>query len=125
MKYLFVIAVLTGIVLQSSSSLVILARFELNKEYIAKNLCVKRKIKNNCCKGSCVLKKELQEAAKKEHDPSTPEKGKAGFELISQSASTVKITSPLTALLLSSDYFLFIPASNAGSVFHPPPALVS
>jgi len=31
------------------------------KDYIAKNLCVKKEIKNNCCQGKCFLEKQIKE----------------------------------------------------------------
>jgi hypothetical protein len=38
----------------------------LNQQWIAENLCEKRAIKYNCCKGSCQLAKQLK---KTEHTP--------------------------------------------------------
>lgn len=39
--------------------LAVIVHFQLNKEYIAKNICIQREIKNNCCKGSCDLNEKL------------------------------------------------------------------
>jgi ATP-dependent Zn protease len=35
--------------------------YSIFKDYIAKNLCVKKEIKNNCCQGKCFLKKQIKE----------------------------------------------------------------
>lgn len=34
--------------------------FKLNQEFIAKNLCVQKEIKNNCCQGKCHLAEQVQ-----------------------------------------------------------------
>lgn len=34
--------------------------YSLFKGYIAKNLCVKKEIKNNCCQGKCFLRKQMK-----------------------------------------------------------------
>jgi hypothetical protein len=33
--------------------------YNLCKNYIAKNLCVKKEIKGNCCQGKCFVKKQI------------------------------------------------------------------
>jgi hypothetical protein len=53
-------------VVHSFSKLAILIHFEMNRDYIAKNLCVKKKVASNCCKGSCQLNKQLLEQEKKD-----------------------------------------------------------
>ena len=35
------------------------AEYAINKDYIAKNLCVQRNIPNNCCQGRCYLHERL------------------------------------------------------------------
>jgi len=37
------------------------------KGYIAKNLCVKKEIKGNCCQGKCFLKKQIKLADENEN----------------------------------------------------------
>lgn len=54
------------ILAETLGQLVIITSFELNREYIAKYLCVKKAEENNCCKGSCQLDKELEEQAQKD-----------------------------------------------------------
>lgn len=36
--------------------------YAINKDYIAKELCVKKDIPNNCCQGKCYLKKQLNKS---------------------------------------------------------------
>lgn len=57
--------------MQNFSRVIILANFEWNREYIAKNLCVKRSEKNNCCQGKCYLEKQILDNTKKEEAPSS------------------------------------------------------
>ena len=47
--------------MQSFTKNFIILNFSVNKKYIAKNLCVKKDVKNNCCQGKCHLKKQLNE----------------------------------------------------------------
>ena len=41
--------------------------YHLFKGYIAKNLCVKKEIKGNCCQGKCFLKKQIKLADENEN----------------------------------------------------------
>ena len=43
--------------------------YGLFKSYIAKNLCVKRNEKCNCCQGKCFLKKQVNLANENENQP--------------------------------------------------------
>lgn len=64
MKSLFSIIILSAFLTQTLSKFVIIVHFEFNREFIAKNLCVKKEEANNCCKGSCHLNKKLEEEDK-------------------------------------------------------------
>jgi hypothetical protein len=44
----------------------IYANFEMNRNFIAQNLCLKKDIQNNTCLGNCYLKKQLDKAEKQE-----------------------------------------------------------
>ena len=41
--------------------------YDLFKGYIAKNLCVKKDVKGNCCQGKCFLKKQIKLANENEN----------------------------------------------------------
>ena len=43
-----------------------MARYEIQKDFIAKNLCEKKAIKKNTCQGKCHLKKQLAKADENE-----------------------------------------------------------
>lgn len=53
---LFFLLILTGYILRPVLPIV---EYALNKDYIAKNLCVNRDKPKSCCQGKCHLKKEL------------------------------------------------------------------
>ena len=40
--------------------------FEINKDYTAKNLCIKKDEVNNCCQGLCHLNKKLEDKKEQE-----------------------------------------------------------
>lgn len=52
---------LVAVVLQGVNRWAVYVQFQLKREFIAKNLCIKKAIKNNCCQGSCQLSKRLGE----------------------------------------------------------------
>jgi hypothetical protein len=64
----FYLAIL--ILSQPCSNVWIYVSFKINQDYIAKTLCEKRELKENCCQGSCKLKEKLSNADKEEKSPS-------------------------------------------------------
>jgi hypothetical protein len=66
MKKLFSYLLLISFVFQSTSQLWIITNFYIQRDFIAKNLCVKKEIKKNDCQGQCHLKKQLHEEEKKQ-----------------------------------------------------------
>ena len=49
------------IAIQTFSKWIVVLEYEINKDYIAKNLCVNRAMPARCCKGKCFLQKKLAE----------------------------------------------------------------
>lgn len=43
--------------------------YALNKEYIAKNLCVNRAEPHGCCEGKCYLEKQIKKSNETNNDP--------------------------------------------------------
>lgn len=58
MKYIIAILLIVTIAIQTFSKWIVIAAYEINKDYIAKNLCVNR-TRPSCCKGKCFLQKRL------------------------------------------------------------------
>lgn len=59
MKKVVVYFLLFIFTIQSTKSLWIITSFQINREYIASNLCINRFDKIPTCKGQCFLTKEL------------------------------------------------------------------
>lgn len=53
-------------IFETSGKTMLLLSFEMNRDFIAKELCVKKDIPDNCCKGSCQLTKEMKEQDERE-----------------------------------------------------------
>lgn len=122
MKTLFIILVGLGIVFQSFNKGLIFLTFELNEEYIARNLCVKKDIKNNTCKGKCHLKKQLKEAEKKDQLPSNTFKDIEEFQIFCQQPLSIQFN---LHLIIKREFKLYkdgITSFHSFSIFHPPKA---
>lgn len=119
MKYLFVILVGTGIILHSFSTMIILINFQLNKEYISKNLCVQKAIKNNHCNGHCHLKKQLQEEEKKDQVPANL-KDLKDFQIFCQTNSTFQFNDISELNKTFTPFKSLISTPPSFSIFHPP-----
>lgn len=77
MRLIIVYSILLAFVLQLGNRLYVLVNFQINKEYIAENLCEKKDEPESCCEGSCHLAKELVKIEKeKEQTPSKPSESK-------------------------------------------------
>lgn len=66
MRQLFVIILVSLLLVQPLSLTWIYASFLINRDYIAQNLCVKKEIRGNTCKGCCQLKKQLKQSNEQE-----------------------------------------------------------
>lgn len=53
-------------IFETSGKTALLINFELRRDYFATELCVKKDIPDNCCKGSCQLTKEIKEQDERE-----------------------------------------------------------
>lgn len=64
MKKIVVYILLFIFTIQSTKSLWIITSFQINREYIAENLCINRFDKIPTCKGQCFLNNELSQEQK-------------------------------------------------------------
>jgi hypothetical protein len=70
LKQVVAILLLAGLLSQMFSKALIVAEFELNRDYIAKNLCVNRNKPKMHCNGRChLMKKMKQEDSKDQENP--------------------------------------------------------
>lgn len=122
MKKLFSYLFLISFVFQSTSQLWIITSFYIQRDFIAKNLCVKKEIKNNDCQGQCHLKKQLHEDEKKQ-EQQLPDIKQKEIQLFATNGSAFNI-----APIYKSLYSEKMPTTKQGfvssgflfSVFHPP-----
>lgn len=121
-RLLFIFA-LTGILLQNFSKIYTLLEFQVNREYIAKNLCVKKNEVNNCCKGKCHLQKQLAEDDKKLPSSDNSTKEKAETEQITHDHPALNLQAYAAVSTINTRYVCMVPKHLPGSLFHPPPAI--
>jgi len=102
----------------------IIISFKINQEYIAKNLCVQRNVKNNCCHGCCQLKKRLAENDKQEQKQlprGSNEKNILPTDYFCKELNeTIYISSVKKCNY--NNYSSSLLAVTVGSIFHPPKA---
>lgn len=110
------------ILFQTAGKTFILANYELNKEYIAKVLCVNKENPKMHCNGKCHLKKELNKAEKNEQSPLNRIKEKTEFQIFSQATNnlTIYLVNELVADQTFSPYTFNLSEKHLFSVFHPP-----
>ncbi|HEY4290374.1 MAG TPA: hypothetical protein VGN00_24910 [Puia sp.] len=80
-KYPVTILLLLLIALQTFSKWCLIAEFRINRDFIAKNLCVNRLTPYSCCKGKCYLNKKM---AADESQQQVPGKGSQRDETLLQ-----------------------------------------
>lgn len=80
-KYPVTILLILLIALQTFSKWCVIVDYQVNKEYIAKNLCVNRFRPSCCCHGKCYLNKKM---AADESQQQAPGKGSQKDEVLLQ-----------------------------------------
>lgn len=105
---------------QTFSKAFIVAEYQLNKDYIAKNLCVNKSRPKMHCNGRCHMMKKFKQEEKQEQD--NPErKAENKFELICAAFHTDAIT---PAVIISAIQYPVLQericTDYAASLFHPP-----
>lgn len=112
----FLILVLTAPLLLRNYTII---SFYVQRDRIASELCEKREVKNNCCKGSCVLKKEIEKT--EEGDQKLPSNLK-NTELIFLVGPNEDIqwTFFLSPKIFTSSYSFSVAQSEPDAVEHPP-----
>lgn len=73
---------------QTFSKWCLIVEFRINRDYIAKNLCVNRSRPSCCCKGKCYLNKKLAEDQSQQQ---TPGKDAQHEEIPLQASQSVNI----------------------------------
>lgn len=123
LKYFLSIILVCSFLLQNVSKLVIVINYQVNKEFIAKNLCVNRDKPKSCCEGKCELKKQLDEEDKKENIPTSTFKDK--FEKQNYYSPNLNVFAyQISEATPNFKYLSRKTNSYLQQVFHPPPFFV-
>ncbi len=110
--------------MQTFSNSFILINYQVNKEYISKNLCENKNKPMLHCNGRCHLQKQLAAQDKKDKSPfSQTLKDKFELQYISDNTSPL-ITSNSEEAKGNSVYSFSVPTNSLESVFHPPSFLI-
>lgn len=123
MNRLISISILTSLLVCQFAKLIVVINFELNKISISKTKCVQRFKKNNTCKGSCHLKKQLKKTEDSESKGVTQVKSE--FEGLL--ANTNKQFTVNSHNLVYSNEFVtnsFVLTNKYNSLLERPPAFV-
>lgn len=109
------------ILFQSGASMFTLLHFELNKDFIVKNLCINRSKPSMHCNGKCHLKKQLKKTEQQQNKRSLNNKEAASYTLHEKSielmgttheSSFKKIELPTQPVLVGYHPEIFHPPAN-------------
>jgi len=108
--------------MQTFSKALIVAEYQLNKEYIAKNLCVNKSRPKMHCNGRCHMMKKMKQEEKQDQD--NPERrAENKFEIICTAFHTEAITPTRSFSVIQYPVFQeSICTDYTPSFFHPPQA---
>jgi hypothetical protein len=120
LKYVALILVFLGLLVQSFNKLFIVLDLQLNSSYIAQNLCENRNKPQMHCNGKCHRLKVMKQEQRK--DQENPErKAENKFELVCTSFRQTKLTPAFIITLISYPHLKeTIHAGFSISSFHPP-----
>jgi len=114
------ILAVAAFLLQTLNNDLIIAGFQLNRNYIARTLCEQRSVPNNSCHGCCQLRKKLNDEEQKETSR-IPGSSREEDELQYVLTSSPQILDPSPAAKrLLHVVEAFAPSRPAAEIFHPP-----
>lgn len=121
MKRIITYFLLLLFVLQSTSNVWIITSFYINRDYIAKELCVNRFDKIPVCKGTCFLEKKIADNQKKEQKIPTAKEKEIQLYFSPEIVSVCHLIAPieyLTSIAVAKE--AAIRSAFPYSIFHPP-----
>ena len=118
MKYCISIFMILVILSTQFSELMVYISFKMNQDYITKNLCVEKDVKDSTCMGCCQLEKRInnQQESKKELPAPQIFKYDFAFYITSEDFSHYADT----ALILEKGHFQLYKYTLEHRVFRPP-----
>ena len=121
MKFIAVPILILLLMAQTFSKWFVEISFDLNRDYIAKNLCENRFRPVLKCNGNCVLMKKMKQEEKKEQDAPPVKLEIASIVLSSRSFFA---TAEAPVFISSTSYIIAgnsgKPVDRADAIFHPP-----
>ncbi|MEP7109357.1 MAG: hypothetical protein ABI760_15290 [Ferruginibacter sp.] len=108
---------------QLGSGYLLILKYEVNKDYITKTLCVSRSKPMSGCNGKCYLKKQLAKTAKEENAPNSNTRVDTNELFIMEFK---KVTTSFFAEEINNQFIPgkqpFTPQNLYSIIFHPPQA---
>lgn len=114
------ILLLSSLLLQSFSRVILVANYHLNKEFITEAFCENKSKPELACNGKCHLKKQLKEEDNKEDSPLNNLKEKFEVQLFCQALDHISINSTLSGKSPFTRFLLQKTISPKFPIFHPP-----
>jgi hypothetical protein len=108
------------LLIQSAGSLLIVAGYEINKEYISNFLCINRSKPEKKCNGKCHLNKELKNEQEKEKKSATSKIEKQEIVQFVIDISDIQLNPGSESNNMNFLYHSVFSQKHTGSVFHPP-----
>lgn len=121
MKKIVTYFLLVLFVFQSTSNVWIISSFYINRDYIAKELCINRFDKMPVCKGKCYLEKKIADNEKKEQKIPNAKEKEIQFYFSPEIASVCHLFAPIeysACIAVGKDDG--ISSTFPYSIFHPP-----
>jgi len=119
-KYLVVIFLSVSLLVQTFSKFIIMADYQLNRAYIAKNLCENRNKPWLHCNGKCQMMKKMRQEEKKDED-NPSRKTEAGYELYSCNPLVqIVFKAPTITPCANGHIIASSPVDRTFKIFHPP-----
>lgn len=123
MRFLAVPILILLLLTQSFSSWVVVVAWKINRDYIARNLCVNRARPQLKCGGKCVLMKRLEQKEKEEQQQATPQLNLPVIVLSSKNFFDNTISTATASLVIpQSDNRFAKPVDRSLPFFQPPRA---
>lgn len=102
---------------------VVLVSFYIHQDYIASELCVEKDVEGSCCKGSCVLQKELQktDAGKDQLPQQLKERTEIVFVIAEDGKASSGYVDP--KLIHTSNHHNSMSEQHTPELVHPPSSI--
>jgi hypothetical protein len=120
MKFISVTILLICLISATFSQWLLIACFDINETYIAKELCVNKNNPSAHCNGHCYLNKELNKEEKSNNPLGTSSKEKFEIQLFCIDASSIINVVSSSVTTAHSELQNFVAQEFLHNNFHPP-----